>query len=1007
MHLGVDLLVVDVGGAMQLIDEGLTLYDDLDAALPAVGYTFREYRLAELAERASDAHRRSRAWWAARLAELPPAPALPTRSTGTAGRFHRRQRILDAARWSALQAAARARGVTPAAALCAAYAEVLANWSRQAPFTLNLTLFAKQPYHPDVPRVVGDFTAVTLLPFDPHGGADFAARAQAVQQTLWSTLEHTRISGVEVLRMLNEGRPLAEQARMPVVFTAALGATTVDPRVALGLDHMVHGVSQTPQVSLDHQAVEVGDRLVLNWDAVEERFPPGLLDAMFAAYCRALDALADGDAAWRAARWPSLPPDQAARRAKYLDTAGPEAPGTLFDAFDRQRTRAPDAPALIAERTLSYAEVAARAAAVQRALAVEPGALIAIAMPPHWAQAVAALGVLRAGAAYVPLDAAWPAARVDGIIERAGVTRVLTLSSLERDWPVPAIAVDTLAPDPSPPPPAPQDPRALAYVIYTSGSTGVPKGVVIDHRGAANTLADINDRFAVGPADRVLALSSLAFDLSVYDLFGLLAAGGAVAVPAPETAREPAAWLDRLRADRVTIWNTVPALMALLVEHAEQTGAELPASLRLILLSGDWIPVTLPDRIRALAPAPDAVEIISLGGATEGSIWSIIHPIGAVDRSRPSVPYGRPMRNQRMHVRHPDGAPCPEWAVGEIAIGGVGVALGYRDPARTAERFVEDDGERLYRTGDLGRMWPDGTMEFLGREDHQVKVGGHRIELGEIEATLLDHPAVSAAVVDVDGDPRRLVGWIVPRAGLSTNAWDAARTVPPPTVSVDDAAAMRADIEALDALAVAYMVRTLRTLGAFAEPGAPVAVDDLVARGVRPGYRPIMTDWLDALAARALLRRVDGAWVADTPLPALAIEPLLERARAVSHPDALALVQRMAAAHVDVLCDRRDAIEIFFADGLRFARAIYGELGPIRLEVARLARLIGAVVDALDRPARLDRDRRRLRRDLHRADRHPAPAGGASTSPTSAASSSTRPAPASATAPRSALAPTT
>src|SRR5207244_1652956 len=173
-----------------------------------------------------------------------------------------------------------------------------------------------------------------------------------------------------------------------------------------------------------------------------------------------------------------------------------------------------------------------------------------------------------------------------------------------------------------------QGPADLAYVIYTSGSTGKPKGVMIDHRAAVNTLLDVNRRFGVGADDRVLALSALAFDLSVYDLFGVLAAGGTVVVPEPAAARDPARWAALLAAERVTIWNSVPALLRLLAEYLEGRGERLPPALRLVLLSGDWIPVTLPGRLRALAPQ---AQVVSLGGATEAAIWSIVHPIEAVD----------------------------------------------------------------------------------------------------------------------------------------------------------------------------------------------------------------------------------------------------------------------------------------------------------------------------------------------------------------------------------------
>jgi len=445
--------------------------------------------------------------------------------------------------------------------------------------------------------------------------------------------------------------------------------------------------------------------------------------------------------------------------------------------------RGAGSPALVAGgRWWSYAEVWGRAMGVARELrsrGVGRGELVAVVMEKGWEPAVGVLGVQAAGAAYLPVDPGLPAERVRWMLEDGGVRWALTQSWWEEEltWPagVGRVAVDALPwreADAEYPPGSEATAEDLAYVIYTSGSTGRPKGVMIEHRSARNTVLDVNQRLGLGPTDRVLGLSSLGFDLSVYDVFGTLSAGGALVLPEAGRERDPAHWWECLEHGGVTVWNSVPALMEMLVEWVEGRGEALPASLRWVLLSGDWIPVDLPDRIRAVSDG--AVEVIGLGGATEASIWSVLHPIGAVDPQWKSIPYGRPMTHQRMHVLNDRRRPCPTWVRGELYIGGAGLARGYwRDPQRTAERFVPHPttGERLYRTGDLGRWRPDGTIEFLGREDHQVKILGHRIELGEVEAALLRHPDVTACVVDAVGTgsrERRLVAYVVPRTPAPT-----------------------------------------------------------------------------------------------------------------------------------------------------------------------------------------------------------------------------------------------
>jgi len=288
---------------------------------------------------------------------------------------------------------------------------------------------------------------------------------------------------------------------------------------------------------------------------------------------------------------------------------------------------------------------------------------------------------------------------------------------------------------------------------------------MIDHRGAVNTILDINERFRISQTDRVLALSSLSFDLSVYDIFGALAAGATVVVPEhSSTGPDPAHWAELVEKQQVTVWNTVPALMQILVEYVGEERRGMLESLRLVMLSGDWVGLSLPDEVRKQA---SGAHVVSLGGATEASIWSILYEIGEVQSWWKSIPYGHPMRNQQIYVLNERMEECPEWVTGQLYIGGVGLAKGYwRDEERTQRSFIEHAGwgERLYRTGDVGRQLETGEVEFLGREDYQVKVQGHRIELGEIEAALGSHERVKGAVVTAVGErqgSKSLVAYVV------------------------------------------------------------------------------------------------------------------------------------------------------------------------------------------------------------------------------------------------------
>jgi amino acid adenylation domain-containing protein len=567
---------------------------------------------------------------------------------------------------------------------------------------------------------------------------------------------------------------------MPIVFTSTLATSYGEGDHSFPIEwlgEITYGISQTPQVWLDHQVFEQRGALTFNWDAVEAIFPPGLLDDMFASYESLLRRLADDPASWHEAERQLVPAAHLDARAAANATDAPISDALLHALFEARAAECPDAPAVIAPgRSLTYGELLRRSHALAHDLRTRGAArerLVAVVMEKGWEQVVAVLAVLQSGAAYVPISPSVPPERLAFLLEHAQVELALTQPGVDArlEWPecVQRIRVTAAEPAPAMRLDPVQGPDDLAYVIYTSGSTGLPKGVMIEHRAAVNTILDLNARFHVGSGDRVLALSSLTFDLSVYDVFGTLAAGATIVMPEPGATRDPARWSELMVRERVTVWDSVPALMQALIDYAAGDPARLPRELRLVLLSGDWIPVSLPGEIRALAPD---VRVTSLGGATEAAIWSILHPIEAVQPGWKSIPYGKPMVNQRFHVLNELLDPCPVGVTGGLYIAGAGLARGYwHDEEKTAASFFRHPrtGERLYRTGDLGRYLPDGNVEFLGREDFQVKVNGFRIELGEIEAALERHPDVGKAVVAAVGErtSRRLVGYVVPRDGAS------------------------------------------------------------------------------------------------------------------------------------------------------------------------------------------------------------------------------------------------
>ncbi len=457
-------------------------------------------------------------------------------------------------------------------------------------------------------------------------------------------------------------------------------------------------------------------------------------------------------------------------RSKYL----------LQDLIAIQDRLRPEQPAVISTKALlTYGELQRQSNRWSRYLreyGAEPNTPIAVVMEKGPEQIVACMSVVQSGAAYLPIDPDLPAERLAFIIENSEAEIVLTQSWLDQRliWPeeVKRLCVDReeligISDAPLEPVNTPDD---LAFVIYTSGSTGLPKGVMLAHRGVVNSIQCTNETFRIGPEDRVLALTALHHDMSVYDIFGILAAGGTIVMPDAARRKDPDHWAELMVQHGVTVWNSVPAMMEMLLESAEGREKTIPDSLRYAFLGGDWISVTLPKRLKAHS---DQVRLISVGGPTETTLWNIWYPVETVDPDWKSIPYGKPIANTKYYVMDESLKECQPGTAGELCCAGIGLAKGYlNDEKRTSEKFTSHPltGERIYRTGDMGRYLSDGNIEFLGRVDNQVKINGQRIELGEIEAALQQHDSVRAAVVVAAGEPRgvrRLVAYIVPSSCLA------------------------------------------------------------------------------------------------------------------------------------------------------------------------------------------------------------------------------------------------
>ncbi|HEX2316109.1 MAG TPA: amino acid adenylation domain-containing protein [Thermomonospora sp.] len=736
--LTVHHIVADGWSGQIMLRELLALYapGGEPRALPPVA-PYRAY-LDWLAGHDRDAARRA---WREALSGLE-GPTLLASPTAEPGPVERLDVSLTEDLSERLAAQARRHGLTPANVLLGAWGLLLGRLTGRSDVVFGTTVSGRQAEVEGIEAMVGLFIATLPVRVRWRPDEPLAALFGRVQDEQARLLDHQHLGLGEIQR--------------------AAGAGELFDTLVVFENHPAEADLRDPSGALEVAGVEVfddthyplglvvlpGRRLELRFDYDTGRVGAAAARRLAEGLVRLLEGFADD---------PGLPTGRADLVAEPRHLAGPERPvpaTTLAGLFETQAARTPDALAVISEdRRVTYAQLDRRASALARTLrgrGVRPDDVVAVAVPRSAELVVALLGVLKAGAAYLPIDPDYPAERREFMLADSAARTVLTLADVPGDTGEPA---------------EPGTPGHAAYLIYTSGSTGRPKGVLVDHAAIVNQLAWTQDRFPLGTDDRMLQLASPAFDTSVWEIFWPLCAGAAVVLPRPGDHQDPAA-LARLMADeRVSAVTFVPSLAEAFLRTDEVTAdTRWARTLRWASSGGEALTGDLARRWRELT----GTRLDNFYGPTEAAVqvtwWE------TEDTAVTAVPIGRPVWNTRAYVLDSCLRPVPDGVPGELYLAGAQLARGYLGRAAlTAERFVADPfgppGTRMYRTGDLVTRDADGVLTYLGRTDQQVKIRGNRVEPAEIERWLSRAPGVtqSAVVARTDGPGgARLVAYVVP-----------------------------------------------------------------------------------------------------------------------------------------------------------------------------------------------------------------------------------------------------
>ncbi len=721
-----------------------------------------------------------REFWRAALRGAPPLLELPADRPRPPVPTHRGASLplaLDAADAARLREIGRAEGATLFMTLLAAFQLLLSRYAGEEDVVVGTPVAGRT--RPELEGLIGLFVNTLAVRTDLAGDPTFRELLGRVRENLLGAYSHQDLPFDRLVEELAPGRSLSHTPVFQVMFAVQGGGSG-----GMGLDlpgveaALVETGARTARFDLEVELRDEPGGVRGTLEYAVDLFGRGTAERMAAHFETLLRGIAASPDA-RVSEIPLLAPEERARvLEEWNATSRPYPAGlALHELFALQAARTPSATAVDAgSESLGYAELDRRSNQlahwlVRRGVGGEKR--VGLCLEPSPLVMVAVLGVLKAGAAYVPLDPSHPRDRLALILGDAAVPLLLTQAHLAAGLPehaAEAVALDAawgrIAREPHDAPGVPVAPERLAYVIYTSGSTGRPKGVCVEHRNVANTLLAALDVFGFGPGDRVPALASYAFDIWLFEAVAPLLGGAAVRLLPRERVVNMEALAEEL--ESATVLHAVPVLMRQLAHHLGVHRRRPLPGVRLAFVGGDAVPPDLVEEMRGVFPA---AEVRVLYGPTESAVVCASHPVpGRPEREM----IGSPLPNARLYVRERGGAPAPTGVPGELLVGGAGVARGYLGrPEPTAERFVPDpyggeSGARLYRTGDRARWLPDGTLEFLGRLDHQVKVRGYRVEPGEVEAALERLPEVREAVVvaraDAPGD-RRLVAYLVAADG--------------------------------------------------------------------------------------------------------------------------------------------------------------------------------------------------------------------------------------------------
>lgn len=771
LHFSLDGIITDAQSFILLLHDWSALYQEKFDEINKIDLTYRDYIMAYERLLSTEQAINDKNYWLKKINEMPTRIKLPLKINPRnikTPHFSRVKNIVSPADFDKLKQYCKLNNLEVSVVLLAVFSILLNYWSDEDNFLIKLTTLSRFFSHKDINNIFGDFTTLTLFEVNSSDIKTQSINDYFViaQKLLLSNLSHNLYGAISVERDLIAKHKLDPCATLsPIIFSCFLLDYGIPKDELFGAKIINnYSISQTSQVWIDTKIYTEEGALILEWDYVDQLFDVETVEFMNLLYAELIKSISGltGDEKCLNVLFESLelicpkPPSIGHSHAACL----------LNDFYNSSYQKN---TAIVYDNVkITYDELmnlSYRLSTVLHPLLLKLKVdKVAVLLTKSHKQVVAVLGIINCNAAYVPLSTEWPLQRIIDVLNEHKITLLISDNITLKNFDSQALNKFTVVNydqlrleefNVYPLNLAKLD--STAYIIFTSGSTGKPKGVMVTHRQAMNTISEINSLFNISYEDKILSLSALSFDLSVYDIFGTLAKAAAIIIPNEKNIKNPDYLIQLIRWEKISVLNLVPTFLQMLIEFIESLKEPiiLP-TVRLIMQSGDWIPIDVAKKIKFYFPN---ARLISLGGATEGGIWSIYYEIDKIKPHWLSIPYGKALSNQSVFIYNKDLLPVPYHFLGEIYLGGASITSGYlNQEAETVQKFINHPftTQRIYKTGDIGFLYNDNNVILVGRNDFQVKIDGYRVELAEIESAIMLNKEVSACKVFAENQHGKL-----------------------------------------------------------------------------------------------------------------------------------------------------------------------------------------------------------------------------------------------------------